>query len=98
MRQTILMILFILLILAAGVIWFRFARSPAVEPAATPPLDVEGRLAEYRQLQTLRPDLSVFADPLFRSLRQAASPIGSSSLPDGAKPSAGRPNPFSRPF
>ena len=91
MRQTILTFVLVVTLLAVGWVWFRYLRRPP--PAAAPPgrgltAEEEGRLAQYRQLQTLQPDISIIADPLFKALQQPGALTPPTAVP------AGRPNPF----
>lgn len=93
MRQTVLSILLIVLILAAGFLWFRSRRSASV-PAERAPGAVSEQIAQYRHLKNLKPDTGMFADPLFRSL-QPAGPRPERPLGSGGQPlPIGRPNPL----
>lgn len=87
MRQTILAVVLIAVIAAAGFLWSRYGGS-GTAPSETAGLTstIGERLAQYESLQRLQPDISVLADPLFRSLRPAAPPL--------AIPQGGRTNPF----
>ncbi len=94
MRQNILVVFLILLLLTGGFIWLRYMRgtAPAVPTVGE---GASGRLSQYKQLQNLKPDLSIFADPLFRSLeRTLPSPTGGPPPVGSGDIRAGRTNPF----
>lgn len=92
MRQTISSLFLILLLAVAGWVWFRYFRaSPPAVPASS--AEVSERLAQYRDLRNLRPDIGVFSDPLFRSLTSPPRPSGGPPGSPG-QPPVGRQNPF----
>lgn len=93
MRQTLIAFILIAILLAGGFAWQRLGGGVLPAGEASPlSADVEGRLAQYRKLRELLPDVGVFSDPLFRSLQRPTSiapgPGG------GAGPAVGRQNPF----
>ena len=94
MRQTVLSIVLIVAVIGAG--WFTyqfFTGGPSDEELSAPEGIDEQRLAEYRKIKTLKPDLSVFTDPFFRSLFSPWQVFGGgAAATPTAKP--GRPNPF----
>ncbi len=95
MRQNILVIVLIFILLAGGFIWFRYMRDAAPAVRAVGAADASGRLGQYKQLQNLKPDLSIFTDPLFRSLeRTLPSPTGGPPPLGTGAIRAGRTNPF----
>lgn len=94
MRQTILTVLLVFLLLAAGFVWFRYVRD-AVPAVSSEPAEADERLQQYRHLKNLKADLSIFSDPLFRSLQQTLPPPSNErppTLSGGSRP--GRTNPF----
>lgn len=95
MRQNILVVLLVLMLLAGGFIWFRYMRDASPAVPAVGAANVSGRLGQYKQLQNLKPDLSIFTDPLFRSLERALpSPTGGPPSVEAGNIRAGRTNPF----
>ena len=86
MRQTILVILLILLLAAAGLVWFSYRPS---RPAAPSPAAARSpELARYQELQRLAPDLALFGTPAFKALRGISSP------PEAPPTAGARQNPF----
>ena len=94
MRQTVLSIVLVVAVIGAGYFTYQFfAGGPAGEELSAPEGIDEQRLAEYRKIQTLKPDLSVFTDPFFKSLFSPWQVFGAgAAAAPTAKP--GRPNPF----
>ncbi len=87
MRQSFIAAAIVLLLAVSGWIWYRYIRSPA--GATPPPPRLESELLEqYRQLKSLEPDISIFSDPVYRSLERFRPATTSPILPRG------RPNPF----
>ncbi|MBI4132850.1 MAG: hypothetical protein HY473_02090 [Candidatus Sungbacteria bacterium] len=89
MRQNILSIILLVLVIAAGVWWwrsFRQAEPAAVSVSVQPASE---RLKQYRQLKNLQVDTSIFSDPLFQSLER----FGVGGFFIGSIPH-GRANPF----
>lgn len=88
MRQTIITIFTLLLIGGIGYLWFQVRGGPSA-PSAVGALDQESeeRLAEYRRLKNLRPDLSVLSQPVFRALQRPGT-LRTTTTPPG------RLNPF----
>lgn len=89
MRQNILSIILLVLVITAGVWWwrsFRQAEPIAVAVSVEPPSE---RLKQYRQLKNLQVDTSIFSDPLFQSLER----FGAERFLIGSIPH-GRVNPF----
>lgn len=93
MRQTILAVLLVVLIAAAGFIWFRFVRKPSdtVNGAAAGSRVEVDRLKKYRKLKDLKPDISIISDERFQALARPS--LGSQATSSGAVP-RGRANPF----
>lgn len=87
MRQTILAILLIAVILVTGFVWYRYIRKPATETEAPSAGIQDEQLEQYRQIENLKPDVSILSDPLFRALERAKA------VPPPAATS-GRQNPF----
>ncbi len=95
MRQNILVVLLICILLASGFIWFRYMRDASPAGQALGAADTSERIEQYKQLQNLKPDLSIFIDPLFRSLeRTLPSPTGGPPALGTGDIRAGRTNPF----
>ena len=95
MRQNILVVVLIFFLLAGGFIWFRSLRDASSGVQAVETAGVSGRLGQYKQLQNLKPDLSIFTDPLFRSLERASpGPTGGPPAVSSGDVRAGRANPF----
>ncbi len=91
-RQTLFIILFILLLSAIGFVWLRYWNAPpatigtgAEEAPAAP------RLQELRRLKKVELDTSLFRDPFFRSLTFPVPPGG---VAPGSESVPGRANPF----
>ena len=86
----------VLIIAVVGTGYFAyqfFTGGPSDEEFGAPEGIDEQKLVEYRKIQTLKPDLSVFTDPFFKSLFSPRQVFGTEAV--GApivKP--GRPNPF----
>lgn len=86
MRQSFVAAAIILLFAVSGWIWYRYIRAPGEAP---PPARLESELLkQYRQLKNLEPDISIFSDPVYRSLERFRPATTSPALPRG------RPNPF----
>lgn len=89
-RQTI--ITFIVLAAAAfiGWAWFSYVRAPAGGEAApiSSPESEDRELAQYRQLNSLKPDTEILSNTIFKSLESANQEV---SVGEIAK---GRPDPF----
>ena len=96
MRQTILTVIFVVLLLGAGFVWLRYVRD-VVPEVSTGPAEVNERLRQYQHLKNLKADLSIFSDPLFRSLEQTLPPPSNERPPtlSGGNARPGRTNPFS---
>lgn len=90
MKQTILAAIFLVLILAAGFVWYRYVRPPAAATASPDSVIDPARLAEYRKLRQLSLDISVFSDPLFQILAAPTPPLAA----PGVSIPAGRADPF----
>ena len=92
MRQIIFSVLFFAALIATGVFVYQyFTGGPEVgDMTTTEPVDE--RIAEYRKIKTLRPDLSVFADPFFKSLFSPVAVFGTGPVQSTSTP--GRTNPF----
>lgn len=93
MRQTFLTFVLILIILGTGFVWLRYVRAPSTGATPTAGQGSE-RLAQYRHLKTLTPDLGLFSDPLFQSLKRTVSPVAPLTTPAGQPVPTGRTNPF----
>ena len=92
MRQTILSIAFFVALIITGVFVYQyFTGGPQISGIEKAEL-VDARLAEYRKIKTLRPDLNVFADPFFKSLFSPATVFGTGLVEPKVTP--GRTNPF----
>lgn len=92
MRQAILSVLFFAALTATGVFVYQYFVSGTESGDMTTTEPVDERLAEYRKIRTLRPDLSVFADPFFKSLFSPIAVFGTGPVQPTATP--GRTNPF----
>ena len=92
-KQTIFILIFIIIVAATGFLWYRYYRqSPAViagESEKTPE-ELEEELSRAKRLKGLQIDISVFQDKFFKSLEVGTSTQFGVAL--GEKP--GRPNPF----
>lgn len=88
MKQTLFLIVFFLILVATGFIWYRSA--PGQEGGVSPGGESEIRLTELRRLKTIQLDTSIIRDPFFGSLEL---PAEAAAAPEGAT-SAGRVNPF----
>lgn len=89
MRQTILTVLLIVLVVATVYVWYAYLRAPSEEIGIQAGSVTDDRLLQYRQLKDLKPDTSLFSDPLFQSLNRYRPPNVPPALPPG------RLNPFS---
>ena len=77
MRQSILAFILIIMITATIFVWYAYIRKPGDQsPGATAPASAieDQRLAQYRQIEALKPDTSILSDPLFQSLSRYVSP------------------------
>ncbi len=94
MRQTLLSIVLIVAIIGAGYFTYQFfAGGPSDEELSAPSGIDEQKLEDYRKIETLKPDLSVFTDSFFKSLFSPFQVFGTGATTTiTAKP--GRPNPF----
>ncbi|GEM_PF-3348338 len=89
MRQTILTALLILLVVATIYVWYAYLRTPSEEVGIPVGSVTDDRLLQYRQLKDLKPDTSLFSDPLFQLLNRYRPPNVPPTIPPG------RMNPFS---
>lgn len=82
----------ILLAALGGGVYFWWNRSSDPSQAVSTPYieEMEGKLAEYRKIQSLSPNLSIFDDKLFQALR----PSGSGAVLTASTTVRVRPNPF----
>ena len=71
MRQTILTVVLIVVILGTGFVWYTYIRKPASQGEATVSPASDDRLEQYRQIENLKPDVSILSDPLFQALQRA---------------------------
>lgn len=72
---------------------YRFlAGGPGIETEAD--AAVQARIAEYRKIKTLKPDLSIFSDPFFTSLFTPSQLYGTGAVPPTGAVTTGRVNPF----
>ena len=94
MRQALLPIILVIAVVGAGYFTYQlFMSGPLDEEFSVPEGIDEQTLAEYRKIQTLKPDLSVFTDTFFKSLFSPWQVFGAgAAATPTAKP--GRPNPF----
>lgn len=68
-----------------------FMGAPVVDQFSVPAGIDEDKLAEYRKIQTLKPDLSIFTDSFFKSLFSPFQVFSSGTTTAGK---IGRVNPF----
>lgn len=90
-RQTIMLIVLVIVFGISGFLWYRYlrTRAPATETTAETRAAAEGLLdlTELRRLKTLQLDTSVLRDPFFRSLELP-------SVTPAPEITPGNPNPF----
>lgn len=84
-RQSIMTIIFFVILVAIGFVWFQFGRSPAPTSA---PTDQMPELSDVRRLREVKLDLSILKDARFTSLEEFSVGIDLTGLV------AGRKNPF----
>lgn len=93
MRETIITIALLGLIAGGGWAWYKYVREAPSPDLETSQLgeqrEQNERLRQYRQLNSLKPDLSLLDQPVFRTLQAAQA----AATTTGAIP-RGRPNPF----
>ena len=84
MRQTVIAVIIIAILGAAGWFWYTSLRPGSVAPPS--PLESD-LVKQYEQLRTLALDTEVFSDPLFKALKHFG-PATSTPV------AVGRANPF----
>lgn len=90
-RQTLFYITLIVVLLSIGYVWFRYSRAPTVVPTGDDAGEMfETRLSQLRYLKDLQLDISIFQNPLFKTLK-APETIPAISQPVIKQ---GRTNPF----
>lgn len=94
MKQVLLSIVLIVAVIGASYFTYQFfVGGPSAGELSAPSGLDQQKLDEYRKIQTLKPDLSVFTDPFFKSLFSPAQVFGGGATTTlSAKP--GRANPF----
>lgn len=85
-RQTIYLLLFIILVGVAGYIWAENLGSGAAAPQSRL-LEFEAAMARLRRLSAVSIDIGILDDPRFRMLTTPVTPRLPAITP-------GRPNPF----
>lgn len=93
-RSIFLTAILILILLGGGYLFV--TRSGATVPVVSTSFtqEMDAKLAEYRKIETLSPNLSIFDDVLFQALRPSGAvilPVGSGT---SSPTSRGRANPF----
>jgi hypothetical protein len=90
-RQTLLLILFIIIIGVTGYVWYQYVgtAAPTVLPTDAKEVGIE-TITVLRRLRDVRLDTAVLSDPVFRILVPPPPP------PGGVEPTIipGRENPF----
>ncbi len=89
-RQTVLIIVFVLILAGVGVVWYRSSQTPATAETRAVGEGTALRLEKLRRLKTVELDLTLLKDPFFRSLEIPERVVTSAA----ETPSLGRPNPF----
>lgn len=89
MKQVIYIIIFAVLVLGTGYLWYNNSNStPDIGEVET---GIAGaRLTELRRLKTLQLDITVLKDPLFSALTNPSEALQT----EVSQPAAGRVNPF----
>jgi len=93
MRQNILLIILIAAVILMGFFIYQYFFESKPGDIEAPDGIQSELLSQYRQIKTLKPDLSIFADPFFKSL---FSPLQTFGTGTSTKPTVipGRANPF----
>lgn len=92
MRQIILFIVLIAAITLTVVFLYQyFVGTTKTDTGVSVGIQAE-KLSEYRQIKNLKPDLSIFTDPFFKSLFSPAQTFGTATPLSSITP--GRANPF----
>ena len=90
-RQTILIVIVILMLAGAAFIWSRYSQTtPVVEE--TEDFDID--ISELRRLKTINLDTSVLQEPFFRSLETPVETVTQPTVPTSPDTKTGRTNPF----
>lgn len=91
MRQTIFTIIFVVLIVGIGYVWYNASPASTGPETETPPTGITStRLAELQRLRTLQLDISILKDPIFNSLQSPIEVVGTPVT----QVQSGRVNPF----
>ncbi|MBI2639796.1 MAG: hypothetical protein HYW90_02800 [Candidatus Sungbacteria bacterium] len=93
MRQTIFLIVLVVALVLTGYFLYQYFFGSQAETVEAPAGTRSELLSRYRQIKSLKPDLSIFTDPFFRSL---FSPLQTFGTGTSTKTSTvpGRKNPF----
>lgn len=95
MKQTLILILVVLLLGGAGYAWYAYIQSaPTTDQTPStvnPQVALKQQIANLRRLKDLHLDTSLFQDPFFQQLK---ANDGSVLAPAETTQQQGRPNPF----
>lgn len=87
-KQTILVIIFIIILVAIAYVWLNYQNSaPGIAATGEDKEALDIRLSELRRLKDIKFDTSIFRDKFFQNLKPSAS-----TIPEDTK--IGRENPF----
>lgn len=94
MKQTIILIIVVLVLGGIGYFWYAYVQSTPAEPTTTSAdtqTALKQQIANLRRLKDLHLDTSIFQDPFFQQLKASD---GSVLAPPEVSQQQGRPNPF----
>ncbi|MBI2640470.1 MAG: hypothetical protein HYW91_01130 [Candidatus Sungbacteria bacterium] len=90
-RQTILLLVFVIVLGLIAYLWYGYAQTATRPETARAEGSFSTRLSELRRLKDLQLDVSLFQDPFFKSL-QAPEGMAGEKIREQTK--IGRENPF----
>lgn len=83
-KQTILTGILIIILIVLGALWYYYVlQRPSEDAASEASIDADA----YQRIKDLKLDVALFADPVFRELKQE-------TIPPPLTESVGRSNPF----
>ncbi|MBU6414849.1 hypothetical protein KGQ34_01220 [Patescibacteria group bacterium] len=84
-RQNLLTVIFIVALGLAGYFWYTYSQSQPVVSEGNGGMQTMD-LGDYAKVESLAPDLTLFANPLFKALTPLPVPLRATTTPGRANP------------